>query len=300
MIEPFSPEWFEARAATLGASEVAALYDVHPFLSRFALWQAKAGRIAPPVVDNERAKWGLRLEAVIAEAAAEERGWKIERGTWLRDGEEPRLSATPDFLIVPDGVLEIKNVDAAQFARAWGDEPPLHVLLQVQAQLAVTGREEGYVAALVGGNTLRIFRVPRRPAIIDDMRRRVAEFWASIERGEEPPPDGSASASEALRALHRELSDDAIDLTGDNRAPELCAALLAAIERRKAAEAEENALRAELMAKLSGHRAAIVPGFRVRVVVTPEKPETVITPEMVGQTMPGRKEVRRLVVKEET
>lgn len=302
MTAPHTAEWHAARATVVGASEVAALYGCHPHMSHYTLWQTKAGRIPPPTVTGERPAWGLRLESAIAEAAAEQRGWRIERAAWLRDPSGLRLGCTPDFYAhAPDrserGVLECKNVDWLIHKRAWtDDEPPLHIVLQLQAQLAVTGCAWGCVAALVGGNELRLYDYEARPAVIADMRKRVAAFWRSIAEDRPPPPDGSDSTADALRALYPETRDEMLDLRASNRAPALCAALLDATERRRAAEAEEKSLKAELLAMLGDHRAAMVFGYTVRVAVTPAKPATVITPEMVGTTLPGRAEARRLTV----
>lgn len=304
-IAPHTPAWHAARAETVGASEVAALYDAHPHLSRWTLWHIKAGRAPPPAAQHERAAWGLRLERAIADAVAEERGWVIEPGTWLRDPSGLRLSATPDFLAhAPDrpgrGVLEIKNVDWLIHRDRWGDEPPMHVLLQLQAQLAVTGARWGCVAALVGGNDLRLYDYDARPAVIQDIRKRVAAFWRSIAQNQPPPVDGSDSTAATLEALHPTLDAEPIDLRGDNEMPGLCAALREATEARKRAEEREAALKAMITERLAGHARALVQGWDVRVAITPAKPPTVITPEMVGEALPGRKESRRLMVKEKT
>jgi predicted phage-related endonuclease len=284
----------------VGASEVAALFDASPYVSRFALWQVKAGRVPPPEITHERAAWGLRLEDAIAHAAAEREGWTIERAGHRVHPRVAGMGATLDFIVTGDdpGALEVKNVDWLAHRRGWdGDEPPPHILLQLQAQLAVTGFRWGCVAALVGGNDLRLYRYEARPKLIAEIERRVAAFWQSIRENRPPPVDGSDSTADALRALHPETRDVMLDLRESNRAPEVCAALLEATERRKAAEKEEAALKHELLAMLGDARAAMVFGFSVRVAVTPAMPDRVITPEMVGQVIKGRAESRRLTVK---
>lgn len=294
--------WHAARAKVVGASEVAALFDASPYVSRFALWQVKAGRVPAPEVTHERAAWGLRLEDAIAHAAAEREGWSIMRGVHRVHPRVPGMGATLDFIVTesPDGpgALEVKNVDWLQHKRGWVDEePPPHILLQLQAQLAVTGFQWGCVAALVGGNDLRLYRYDARPKLIAEIERRVAAFWQSIRENRPPPVDGSDSTADALRALYPETRDVMLDLRESNRAPEVCAALLDVTERRRAAQEEEAALKAELLAMLGDARAAMVFGYSVRVAVTPATPDRVITPEMVGQVIKGRAEARRLTVK---
>ena len=65
------------RATHVGASEVAALFDCSPYLTRFELFHRKAGNISTPdfmakgMPNNERIEWGLRLEPAIIAAAAD-------------------------------------------------------------------------------------------------------------------------------------------------------------------------------------------------------------------------------------
>jgi hypothetical protein len=56
------------RASVVGASEVAALFDCSPYLTKFELWHRKKGNIATPefnarhdngMPDDERILWGV-------------------------------------------------------------------------------------------------------------------------------------------------------------------------------------------------------------------------------------------------
>lgn len=246
-IRPYSPEWHAARQHVIGASDVAALYGLQAEYqpSLYALWQVKSGRIPRPEVNGERPKWGLRLEAFIGAAAAEENGWTIEPGGWVRDDATGgRLAATLDFRIVaPEpAVLETKNADWLIHKRQWGDEPPAHVALQLQAQLACSGLAKGYIACLVGGNDLKLYPFEARPKVIADMRRRVAEFWRSIEAAEPPPVDGTRATADALAELYP-VADPAlaIDVTMDEEFQRRAAALKQARLDGRAAEAAERA-----------------------------------------------------------
>ena len=299
-------EWHALRAKNVGASEIAALFGVQAdyALSHYALWHVKAGRAPPPIVDNQRAKWGLRLERAIADAAADENDWKIAPAGYRTDPTTPVLGCTPDFLIATDpkeegpGLLEIKNADWLIHKRAWtDDEPPLHILLQLQHQLAATGLAWGVVACLVGGNDLRLYRYKARPKLIADIRAKVRAFWASIAEDRPPPVDGSDSVSAVLRALYLETVDEVADLTDDNELPEICADYLDAGARRRVAEKDEAAAKNRLIEKLGIYRAAHTEGFRIRVAVTAEK---AAAPAPPGYIIPGRKESRRYTVKEWT
>lgn len=299
-----SPEWHALRAKNVGGSEVAALFDCQPAyaLSRYALWHVKAGNTPAPEVNSIRAVWGLRMEAAIADAAAEQEIWKIRKGGYVTDMTTPGLGCTLDWVIEADpdehgpGCMEVKNADWLIHKRQWTDEePPLHILLQLQHQLAATGYSWGVVACLVGGNDLRLYRYKARPKLIADIRRRVTEFWASIAEGKEPKPDGSDGAAAIMRALYPEIVDEIADLTNDNELPALCADLLNQTEARKKAEEAEADLKAQIMGKLGTSGKARTQGFFINLSVTPENPGRLPKPgELIGK----RKEVRKLFVKE--
>jgi predicted phage-related endonuclease len=304
-----SPEWHSERARHVGSSEIAALFDLTDtevpgyMMRRFALWHVKAGNAPPPPVDVNRTKWGLQLEAVIAQAAAQECGWQIAKGGYVIDPTTPGLGCSLDYVIAADpdedgpGALEAKNVDWLIHKRAWTEaEPPFHVILQLQHQLAATGFTWGAVAALVGGNDLRVYRYRARPRIIEDIRRRVTEFWQSVKSGAAAPPvDGSDSASHVVASLYPEIADDAIDMDLSNEWPEAVDAFFAAGEARKQINREYDEAKNRVALLLDGHKRGYGAGWSVTCSVTPENPGREPRPgELIGK----RAEVRRYTAKE--
>ena len=292
--------WHAARARVVGASEVAALFGVSPHTSHWSLWQIKAGRVAAPDISGDnRVRWGLRLENVIADAVAEERGWTLLPGGHRTSSRIEGWGCTLDREIGDrgGGVLELKTVDWLVRKRDWGEEPPPHILLQLQAQLGVTGREWGAVAALVGGNELRIWEYQARPRIIAEIAKRVRAFWKSIRENRPPPVDGSPSTADTLAALYPNAARPMLDLRADNLAPEACAGYLRAREAEAAARREKAHYEAILREKAGDAEAVMVNGFTVRLPAVAGTPDRTITPDMVGQTIKGRAGHRRLSVK---
>jgi predicted phage-related endonuclease len=303
-----SVEWHAIRAKNIGGSEISALFDLPDdqvpayMMRRFALWHVKAGNAPSPPVDGVRPKWGLRLEAVIADAVAEEHGWEVIKGGYATDPATPGLGCTLDFVIASDteedgpGALETKSIDWLIHKRSWtDDEPPPHVLLQLQHQLAATGYSWGAVAALVGGNDLRLYRYKARPKLIAEIRRRVIEFWASIEAGQPPPVDGSDSASAVLASLYPEIIDDAVNMSLSNEWAEAANGLYDAAEARRAAGHAYDEAKNRIVALLDGHRRGWGNGWAVNCSVTPANPGREPKPgELVGK----RAETRRYTVKE--
>ena len=297
-------DWHRRRMSVIGGSEIAALFGCQQAyqLSLYALWNIKAGLISPPELDSERVEWGNDLETAIAEVAARRMGWPIRKGGHMVDVTTPGLGATLDFVIETVenfGALEIKNVDAAEWKRKWQDgEPPMHIILQLQHQLASSNMTWGAVAALVGGNRLEIYQYEAKPAIIAEIRARVRAFWKSIDEGKPPAIDGSDSSFYALKALHPTIRDESLNLTGDNEFPALCGEFLTFNEERKRLEKEEATAKARIMAKLGSARSAWTDGFSARFVEVADDPGKLVTPAMVGTYIGTRRGYRKLVVQE--
>lgn len=294
------------RAQHVGASEAAALFDCSPYLTRFELWHRKAGNIATPqfnalhdgVPEDERIFWGVRLEAAIIEAAKERYGY-IDREQVNQLSNGRGLGGHPDRRVIcPDrgpGVLEIKTADWL-VRKQWGDEPPMHYLIQSQAYQGLDRVQWGDVLVLVGGNKLERFCYGFRPKIYAEIERRVEDFWRSVEANDPPRPEYQRDL-DTITELNREAGDETIDLRADNLAHEAAAAFLFAKEARLEAEKREDAAKAELMDKLGAASCAMLNGFVVRAT---QVAAILDRPAKPGEIIKARRAYRRLTVKELT
>lgn len=268
---PRSQEWLESRKSMIGSSDIASLFadgegGYHGFSTPFELYHKKKGSLPDEIEDTERMKRGRQLERVIAEMACEDNGWAmaadpvgIYRRTDIRG-----MGATPDFFALDAdggmGALECKNVDFLIFRDEWQDgEPPLKYLLQLQHQLACTGLSWGAVAALVGGNDLRVYRYERHQAAIDAIETAVVKFWRDYDAEKEPAP--VADDLEIIGSVYKRKPLSVVDLSGDNEMPMLCADVARLSAERLAAEKREKEAKALVIQKMAGHDKAIVQGF---------------------------------------
>jgi predicted phage-related endonuclease len=295
------------RASVVGASEVAALFDASPWLTKFELWHRKQGNIATPdfdvitdgVPENERIYWGVRLEAAIIEAAKERYGY-VDRDQLPRLTNGKGLGGHPDRRVIcPErgpGTLEVKMVDWLE-RKKWGDEPPLHYLLQSQSYQGLDHVQWGDVLVLVGGNKLERFQYDFRPKVYADIEARVAEFWRTIEAGKPPKADYSRDG-DTIAAVIGEPTDTLIDLSRHNRAGILACEFLDAKARAKAADLEAEATKAELLEIIGEAGAAKLEGYRIGCGMTKGSAGTLVTQEMVGTHVGARKGWRRFDVKE--
>lgn len=217
--------WHEERAKGIGASESSALFDIEQpgyAMSAYTLRLVKRGELDPESVfvgDRDLAQMGLELEDGIAKGHARANGWKIRKSGYLIDDIEPLMRASLDYIIDEPtdadrqalgrklsgpGLLQIKALIPFQYVRAWqGDRPPPYVRCQVQQELACSAFTWGAVGVLIGGMEPKLFRMLPHPRFHDDLRRRIADFWANCVLGEKVPPyDATESTRLALRAQY--------------------------------------------------------------------------------------------------
>jgi len=204
-------DWLKLRAQDITSTEVSALFGASPYMTLFELWHRKKNAEVVTLDENERMKWGTRLQKAIAEGIAADHGWKVSPMDEYMRMPKLRMGSSFDFnLLIPelgqDGLLEIKNVDALVFKEGWAEtdgglEAPPHIEFQVQHQLAVSGRPYARIGALVGGNRVVIIERKAEPAIIEAIYEKVRNFWASIEKGDAPVPDFSRD-SETIARLY--------------------------------------------------------------------------------------------------
>jgi predicted phage-related endonuclease len=223
-------EWHALRAGNIGGTEQACLWNASPYTTPFALHHIKRGTMAAPVLDGTRMRAGKFLEPAIAAMIADEHGkagtpWL---GGYLLHAKVKGMGVSLDWTIDEPGIgtvpFEIKNVDRRVFDEEWklddgSIEPPLHIDLQVQHQLAVWGGAPfAYVGVLVGGNETKLLQRPRMPEIIADCEARVKAFWRDVKAGNEPEINWRADLSTLSRARLR-LNE--ADMTLDESAADL-------------------------------------------------------------------------------
>lgn len=258
--------WLQLRRRDVTASDVAALFDAHPYRTRLQVWADKMG-VGHDRGDNSAMRRGRILEPAVAAAIAEERpAWRIEKAAeYLRD-PEARIGATPDYYAADHGrrlILECKTADPEVFQRDWASGPPLAWVLQALTQAMLADAAGAVVACMVMTRQLpvHIYEVPRHPAAEARIRAAVAELWHAVET--ETQPTAQAGDAAVLAAMFPRDNGSVLDLAGDNLLPELLAeraALKAEIGPR---EDRLTAIDAEIKAKLGEAAEGRLPGWRL-------------------------------------
>jgi hypothetical protein len=120
------------------------------------------------------------------------------------------------------------------------------------------------VAALVVGHgiDLHLVEVPIHDGVFDRIREETIAFWARMERGERPDPDFARDAR-LLERLYANNNGMEVDLSTDNRMPQLLVERASLKAAASAAAASLKPIEAEIIAKLGAHDRAFLPGWRV-------------------------------------
>lgn len=249
-------EWLSLRHKDITSTEIAALFGLSPYLTQFELWHSKRAANPPVHEENERMRWGTRLQDSIAKGIAEDNGWEVHRmGEYLRISEW-RIGASFDFEIFSPikGLLEIKNVDALAYKNGWevdGDnvEAPPHIELQIQAQMMVSGHSVAYIGALVGGNNVVVIKREPNLVIWANIEHKVKEFWKSIADNKEPEPDFKRDAK-FIASLYQSVTPEKV-LTATEEIDQLAMNYKHYQELEKNASDEKEAIKAKMLMLIS-------------------------------------------------
>lgn len=297
--------WHELRAKHIGGSDVAALFGLSSFSTRWQLWQEKAGNLPAEDLSNNKAVLaGKFLEAGIAEWAAHLWGWDIHKVEQYHTADDtPGMGATLDYALDNGIPLEIKwNCGFSGDWKYESDtivEAPEKYILQVQHQMAcyMGNPEYAWLVVLINNEPRRMC-VPRHDGIIDSIKREVSEFWRSIEAGEEPDPDFVADA-DAIDRLMEQVPYAEIDIGDIPGAEALFRRHKDAKATMKLAEAEADGARAELLlmskrrlesSNAVTEKAKITCGdHKMSIYKVAASPGKEVTQDMVGTYVGGRK-----------
>lgn len=255
--------WHELRAQHVGGSEVSALFGEHAQLTKYELWQIKAGRIAPAdLSDNDRVFWGTVLEPAVAEGVRRKTGWNVRKvRRYYSCLPELGAGASLDYEVVANergpGVLEIKTADWLVTKNWEDDSPPLAYELQLQHEMAAANRAWGCMAVLVGGNDLRLFHYEKRPTTAEIIEREIRAFWQSVNDNQPPAPDFTRDTDTIKRVYGSAVDGKVIDLGLGGRAEKLVAEYQAAAALGKDADARKDAAKGELLQMISDAETAL-------------------------------------------
>lgn len=244
-------EWLRARAEDVTSTEISALFGFSPYVTEFELYHNKLNKVIVGGFDDERVRWGSRLEESIAYGIAEDQKWKVQpKKHYIRLSEE-RLGSSFDFEIEdPKSILEIKNVDSLQFKDRWivdGDEvqAPPHIEMQLQHQMLVSGLKSAIIGALIGGNRVVLIERALDDLVAEEILKRAKRFWDRIKNQETPEPNFERDAKFIVNLMNRAKEGSVIQ--ADANLESLVLLYKEQSEMEKKAAAEKQAIKAQIL-----------------------------------------------------
>jgi putative phage-type endonuclease len=238
---------------------------VCPFKTPLQVWAAKQGIEADSNGSAEAMEWGHRLEQPISEAVAERLGQPVRR--WDQDllfihPTRTWQACTPDAFIGDDQsqLLEIKTTSSYR-ASDWEDSIPINYQVQVQHQLAVTGAKVAYVACLIGGQKLVIYKAEPMPEFIAHLCAREEAFWRNCQEGIEPEAGPGQLDRAILGKLYQEREEPLAFADGPvcQQAIEIDQSLEELKEQIKQLNQSKERLENQLLQLMAGHESAVLP-----------------------------------------
>lgn len=186
MIAQKSAEWFHARTGMITASQFHRVMNATDkgLRTLAAEIRASLNGETPRTFSSAATDWGNQHEPQARALFEFQTGLEVKECGLIVHPEHFFIGASPDALLEPDGILEIK----CPFDPANHDEnarcgiPPRHVA-QVQGQLFVTGRKHAYFVSFdprrlaAGEYALHIEKVKRDDAYIAKLEARILRFW---------------------------------------------------------------------------------------------------------------------------
>lgn len=272
---PDEDTWHEWRNENVGASEVAALFDQHPYLTHQELWARKSLRVDMLPKESAIMRRGRVFEPSVA-AAVEIDGEQNKRPWKLRKNNNyfsfAGMGATPDYFIDNDdrglGVLQCKTAGAKAFDRNYSDDaPPAWIIYQTLQESMLTGAAFGIVAVLRhsewGNADLALYDIPRDGEAEEKIAAGVVEFWRRVESGERPPA-GPRDSGLLNKIFPEEVAGKQLFWDGDNLVRDLLERRANLMQGRKEFEQRIEAIDSELKDKMTDAETAYCGEWRIR------------------------------------
>jgi putative phage-type endonuclease len=266
-------DWLKARTQDVTSTESPALFGLSPYMTEFELFHSKKDKTIGMIEENDRMKWGTRLQDSIALGIAQDNGFVVERFDGYMRLPEVRIGSSFDFFMEPSGILEIKNVDALIFREGWivedGEiQAPHHIELQLQHQMLVKGASVGYIGALIGGNRVSLLQRFPDPEIHTRILEECERFWKQVDSGIAPSPDFIKDA-DFITKLYKQAEPGKI-IEADQDIDMLAHEYALASAAEKAAKEQKDAIRAQILMKIGDASKVVGQGFSITASTTQE------------------------------
>lgn len=263
---------------TISATQMPVLFNASPWQTRWMMYHEFAGTVGERAPANSLMKWGLRMQPLVLQQAAEDLRLEIipnDRDHYHRRG---LFGCTRDATVIcPDrgpGALEIKCCFNLQtWMQEWGggEKVPRHYEIQLQDQIYVGDEEQPYEWGMIGvwfAAEMRYFERKPLPELWRAAEFEAEHFLADVRAGHEPDPFGEPVELPVLAKMFPVQEHKIVDLSTGEDAEKL-AQMVADFEAfgaaRKVAAKSEEALKAKVKAVIrDAEEARFAHGITIR------------------------------------
>jgi putative phage-type endonuclease len=193
-------EWLKVRRLGVGGSDAPAVLGLSKWKTPLEVYLEKIGETPDGPITSSM-EWGIRLEKIVREAYSDKTGRAVTLpNKILVHPVHKWMFANLDGITDDHRILECKT---SAFEKDWGepgtDEIPLHYLIQVQHQMAVTNFPRTDVAVLIGGRDFLIYTVVADPTTQGSIIDMEHAFMQRVWKKDPPPPVSTEDATLAYR-----------------------------------------------------------------------------------------------------
>lgn len=276
------------RTQFIGASEVAALFGLHSFLTPLQLYLQKTGAIEG-ASENYAMRRGRHLEPAIASLYAEESGCKLLLcQETIKHPAHTALAATPDYVDENQVPHEMKSVyEMKQEAVEWPESgkivhnpvPAEAHIMQLNTQIACLDAGRG----IIKNGVLIYFDLSKGSYFVFNhaydaemdalIVEATAKFWKRVEDKNPPTAEGD-DLSVIHKLFAKNAKDETLNLVDDSEFAAYAEAHLKNKElAKKYAELADDA-KAKLEQRMGDARWAFAKGFKVSRNISEVKEST--------------------------
>jgi putative phage-type endonuclease len=179
-IKQHTPAWHEARRGRITASIAGAILGLNKYCSAKKAWRIIKG--VEVEGSNEHIARGNRLEEPARKLYEVRHGVKVQEAGFVVHRQLPWLGSSPDGLVGPHGLLEIKCPQTLP------DDAPAYHECQMRVQLACTDRQWADYFCFIGPGRIFEKRIVRDKVAERDMLLALKRWWVRYVLGNVEPP----------------------------------------------------------------------------------------------------------------
>lgn len=191
-----SAEWLAARKKGVGASESAAALGISKYKTPTDVFIEKT-QDTPPLQFNWNIERGKAMERLLRAHFNRTYGQATTEVAGVHAMEECPIVMASFDAITADAVIDFKSTTNRA---AWGepgtDEAPVEYIIQIQQQMMVSGREQGYIGVEFFGREPAYYLFRKDAELQERIKEGLVAFWGCVERGTPPEPK---TVEEAVR-----------------------------------------------------------------------------------------------------